>query len=132
MSNNDLLALLQKLVPALAANTVSPPAVVITPPTVKVAVSTGPAPVAAGKPVPAVLSPIDQLFGGQALVGSKTMIGVLSYILIAVLKGAGVLGAATPAGQILTILSIAFTVLGGIAKIDRMSQSIGTIATNSK
>ena len=132
VSNNDLLALLQKLVPALAANAVNPTAVVVNPPAVKVAVGTGPAPAAAGNPVPAVLSPIDQLIGGQTLVGSKTMLGVLSYILIAVLKGAGVLGAATPPGQILTILSIAFTVLGGIAKIDRMSQSVGTIATNAK
>jgi hypothetical protein len=56
---------------------------------------------------------------------------VLSYALVAILKAAGVLGAATSAGQILTVLSIAFSVLGGIAKIDRMTQSISNVAANA-
>jgi hypothetical protein len=60
------------------------------------------------------------------------MIGVLGYGLGTILKASGVLGAATPAGQILSILSIAFTVLGGVAKIDRMTQSLGVISANSK
>lgn len=126
LGNDDALALFQKLLPALAAKPANPPAAKPTGGTGSTSAATG------NVPAPVVLSPIDQLIGGQALVGSKTMIGVLSYVLVAVLKGAGVLGAATPAGQILTILSIALTVLGALAKGDRMLQSVGTIAANSK
>jgi hypothetical protein len=125
-SNNDMLALLQKLLVALAANARIPP-------TVTVAGSTGSTSTAAGNTAaPVVLSPIDKLFGGEALVGSKTMLGVIAYAAVAILKAVGVLGAATPAGQILSVLSIAFTVLGGISKIDRMTQSVGTIVSNTK
>jgi hypothetical protein len=126
MNNSDLLALLQKLLVTLAANATNPPAA-------KAAGGTASTPAAASNtPAPVVLSSIDKIFGGEALVGSKTMLGVIAYALVAILKAAGVLGAATPAGQILSVLSIAFTVLGGISKIDRMTQSLGTIAANSK
>jgi len=126
IGSGDLLALLQKLLVALVANAAGPAAA----PTAGSALSI---PVVAGNPpLPVILSPIDKLFGGEALVGSKTMIGVLGYGLVTILKAAGVLGAATPAGQILSILSIAFTVLGGVAKIDRMTQSLGVISANSK
>jgi len=126
MTNSDLLPLLQKLLAALAAKAPTPPA-----PTA--AGGAGSTSAAAGNTAaPVVLSSIDKIFGGEALVGSKTMLGVIAYVLVAVLKAAGVLGAATPAGQILSVLSIAFTVLGGVSKIDRMTQSLGTIAANSK
>jgi hypothetical protein len=126
MSENDVLALLQQLLPALAANRANPPVA-------NTAVSPGPsAPAAGNTPAPVVLSPIDKIFGGEALVGSKTMLGVFAYAGVAILKAVGVLGVATPPGQILSILSIAFTVLGALAKVDRMTQSVGTIASNSK
>jgi len=123
--DTDLLALLMQLLPALAAKPANPP---VASPAVSPAAS---AATAAIVPAP-VLSPIDKLFGGQALVGSKTMLGVLAYAVVAILKAVGVLGVATPPGQILTVLSIAFTVLGGLAKVDRMTQSLGTIAANAK
>ena len=127
VNNNDLLPLLQKLLIALASK---PPAAV-TSVTAPIAV---PTPAVAGTtvtPPPQLLSPIDKIFGGQALTGSKTMIGVLGYVLVTVLKAAGVLGAATPAGQILTVVSIAFSVLGALAKVDRTTLSLGAIAANS-
>jgi hypothetical protein len=123
-SGNDVLALMPQLLSALAANTA-------TAPVANSAASPGPSTPTAGN-APAVLSPIDKIFGGEALVGSKTMLGVLAYAAVAILKAVGVLGVATPPGQILTVLSIAFTVLGGLAKVDRMTQSLGTIAANSK
>jgi hypothetical protein len=60
------------------------------------------------------------------------MLGVVGYVIVTILKAAGVLGAATPAGQILSVLTIAFSVLGGISKIDRLTQSVGAVASNVK
>jgi hypothetical protein len=124
-SNGNLAALLQKLVTALAAGAANAPSE-------KSAAAAGSTQPATGNvPAPVVLSPIDKIFGGEALVGSKTMLGVIAYVIVAILKAAGVLGAATPAGQILSVLSIAFAVLGGISKLDRMTQSLSTVAANS-
>jgi hypothetical protein len=53
---------------------------------------------------------------------------VIAYVIVTILKAAGVLGVGTPPGQILTILSIAFTVLGVLAKIDPATQSIVNVA----
>lgn len=117
-SDNDLAPLLQKLLTALATS----------PASAAVGITT---PLAGNGSTPPILSPIDKIFGGQALVGSKTMLGVIAYATVAILKAVGVLGAATPPGQILTILSIALTVLGGLAKIDRATISIGNIAAKS-
>lgn len=132
-SSDDLLPLLQKLVLALATRPPGPPVPSTTrppgPPVLPATSAPGASPNAVSPPP--VLSTIDKIFGGEALTGSKTMIGVLSYTLVAILKAAGVLGAATPAGQILTVLSIAFSVLGGVAKIDRMTQSISNVAANA-
>ncbi len=125
MSSNDLLPLVQKLLVALAAN----PAPVATGNT---GADTSTSTSSGNASAPPVLSFIDQVLGGQALVGSKTMLGVISYVVVAILKATGVLGIATPPGQILTILSIALTVLGGLAKIDRATQSIGNLAATSK
>jgi hypothetical protein len=117
--HDDLLPLLQKLLIALASK----------PATTSVTLPVAPsATTGATAPVPQPLSTIDKIFGGEALTGSKTMIGVLGYVLVTILKAAGVLGAATPAGQILTVVSIAFSVLGALAKVDRTALSLSAIA----
>jgi peptidoglycan hydrolase-like protein with peptidoglycan-binding domain len=82
---------------------------------------------------PAVLSTIDQIFGGQALAGKKTMLAIFAYVILAILQAAGLAGTATgatatPTGEILTTLIAAFGALGGVAKIDRLSQVLGLIA----
>jgi hypothetical protein len=125
MDSNDALVLLHRLLIALATNVAKPPAATVVG-------GAGPSTVAAGSARPVILSPIDQIFGGEALVGSKTMLGVIAYVIVAILKATGVLGAATPAGQILSVLSIAFTVLGGLAKVDRVTQSVGALAGDLK
>lgn len=81
---------------------------------------------------PAILSPIDKIFGGDALVGKKTMLAVIAYVVLAILQAVGVIGVATPAGQILTILTTAFGALGGLAKFDRIVQALGAIAVKPK
>jgi hypothetical protein len=131
VSQSDLLALLQKLLLALATAN-SPAAKTAS----GAATSVGDGGQASGAgghiPTPVILSPIDKLLGGQTLVGSKTMLGVIAYAVVTILKTAGVLGAATPWGQILPVLSIALPLLGGLAKVDRMTLSLGTIAANTK
>ena len=79
-----------------------------------------------------ILSPIDKALGGEALAGKKTALSVVAYVVLAILKAAGVVGAATPAGQIMTILIAAFGALGGVAKVDRVIQSLGVIAAKPK
>ena len=79
-----------------------------------------------------ILSPIDKALGGEALAGKKTAIAVVGYALMAILKAAGVVSAASPAGQIVTILITAFGALGGTAKVDRVIQALGTIAARPK
>ncbi|WP_271615301.1 C40 family peptidase [Bradyrhizobium sp. CCBAU 51627] len=80
-----------------------------------------------------VLSTIDNIFGGEALAGKKTLIAVIAYVILAILQATGVAGTAmgdtaTPTGQILTTLIGAFGTLGGAAKIDRLTQLLGLIA----
>ena len=75
-----------------------------------------------------ILSPIDKVLGGEALAGKKTALSVVAYVVMALLKAAGVVGAASPWGQVVTILIAAFGALGGTAKIDRVIQSLGVIA----
>jgi Putative peptidoglycan binding domain len=77
---------------------------------------------------PPILSPIDSMLGGQALVGKKTALSVVAYAGLAILQAVGVVGAATPTGQILTVLITAFGALGGISKVDRVVQALGIIA----
>jgi uncharacterized protein (TIGR02594 family) len=82
---------------------------------------------------PPILSPIDSWMGGQALAGKKTALAVLGYTVLSVLQAVGVAGTATgttatTTGQILTTLIAAFGGLGGLAKIDRVVQSMGIIA----
>jgi hypothetical protein len=85
-------------------------------------------------PAAPVLSPIDNLLGGQALAGKKTALAVLAYVVLAIFEALGISGTATgptatPTGEILTTLIAAFGGLGGIAKIDRAVQTLGLIAT---
>jgi lysozyme family protein/peptidoglycan hydrolase-like protein with peptidoglycan-binding domain len=75
-----------------------------------------------------ILSPIDKMLGGEALAGKKTALSVVAYVVMAILKAAGVVSAASPWGQVVTILIAAFGALGGTAKIDRVIQSLGVIA----
>src|SRR5262245_3702665 len=80
---------------------------------------------------PPILSPIDNMLGGQALVGKKTALAVVAYAGLAILQAVGVVGAATPAGQIMTVLITAFGALGGISKVDRIVQALGIIAAKA-
>jgi lysozyme family protein len=80
---------------------------------------------------PPILSPIDNMLGGQALVGKKTALSVVAYAGLAILQAVGVVGAATPAGQIMTVLITAFGALGGISKVDRVVQALGIIAAKA-
>ena len=77
---------------------------------------------------PPILSPIDNMLGGQALAGKKTAMAVVAYAGLAILQAVGVVGVATPAGQIATALITAFGALGGISKVDRVVQALGIIA----
>jgi peptidoglycan hydrolase-like protein with peptidoglycan-binding domain len=90
------------------------------------------APAATTATVP-ILSTIDNVFGGEALAGKKTLIAVIAYVILAILQATGVAGTAmgdtaTPTGQILTTVIGAFGALGGAAKIDRLTQLLGLIA----
>jgi peptidoglycan hydrolase-like protein with peptidoglycan-binding domain len=90
------------------------------------------APVQPGSPPmaanPPILSPIDKVLGGEALAGKKTALAVVAYAGLAILQAVGVVGAATPTGQIMTVLITAFGALGGISKVDRVIQALGMIA----
>jgi hypothetical protein len=79
-----------------------------------------------------ILSPIDKALGGEALAGKKTALSVVAYAVLAILKAVGVVGAATPTGQIITILITAFGALGGVSKVDRVIQAVGAIAAKPK
>jgi peptidoglycan hydrolase-like protein with peptidoglycan-binding domain len=85
-------------------------------------------------PPPPVLSPIDKLLGGQALVGLKTPLAIGAYALMWIMQAAGNVGTATgdkatTTGSVLTALITAFGGLGVTAKFDRAFQAIGTISS---
>jgi hypothetical protein len=86
----------------------------------------GAAPPAAA-PVPA-LSPIDKLFGGEALAGKKTMIAVLAFAALAIFQPAVLAGTAVGAPSILATLISAFGGLGLVSKFDRVIQLLGLMA----
>jgi uncharacterized protein (TIGR02594 family) len=82
---------------------------------------------------PPVLSPIDNMLGGQMLAGKKTGLAIIAYAGMAILQAVGVAGTATgatatPTGQILTALIAAFGSLGMLAKVDRGTQMLSLIA----
>jgi uncharacterized protein (TIGR02594 family) len=117
----DITQVLQTAIAALAGKPLPSPA----------AADAGPA-TAIGTTAPPVLSTIDQILGGQALAGKKTMLAIIAYVILAILQAAGVTGTATgptatPTGEILTTLIGAFGALGGVAKIDRLTQMLGLV-----
>jgi lysozyme family protein/peptidoglycan hydrolase-like protein with peptidoglycan-binding domain len=75
-----------------------------------------------------ILSPIDKALGGEALAGKKTALAIVAYAVLAILKAVGVIGAATPAGQIITVLITVFGALGGVSKVDRVIKVLAMIA----
>ncbi len=75
-----------------------------------------------------ILSPIDKMLGGNALAGKKTALAIVAYAVMAILQAVGVVGAGTPAGIIINTIIAAFGGLGGLSKIDRVIQTLGTIA----
>jgi hypothetical protein len=80
-----------------------------------------------------VLSPIDKMLGGEALVGLKTPLAIAGYALMWILQTLGVMGTATgdtatSTGTVLTVLVTAFGALGVTAKFDRAFGALSTIA----
>jgi peptidoglycan hydrolase-like protein with peptidoglycan-binding domain len=118
----DMMQIIQMAIAALSGKPIQLPTVPIA----------GTAAGATTVPVP-VLSTIDKIFGGEALAGKKTLIAVIGYVILAILQATGVAGTATgatatPTGEILTALLGGLGVLGGAAKVDRLSQLLGLIA----
>ena len=101
----------------------------------------------AGKPLPSTSAPssatpggagatlplsiIDQIFGGQALAGKKTMLAIIAYVILALLQASGAVNPMSEASQIVTTLIEAFGALGGLAKVDRLTQAVGQVANQS-
>jgi lysozyme family protein len=82
---------------------------------------------------PPILSPIDKLLGGEALVGLKTPMAIAAYAGLWILQALGQVGTATgdkatTTGQVLTGLIAAFGGLGLSAKIDRAVKAMSAIA----
>ena len=80
-----------------------------------------------------ILSPIDKLLGGEALVGLKTPLAIVAYAGLWILQTMGQVGTvtgdeATTTGQVLTGLIAAFGGLGLTAKIDRAVKGMSAIA----
>jgi len=75
--------------------------------------------------VPPILSPIDNLLGGQALAGKKTALAVVAFAILSIIPGGA---AVTGAPAIIGTLIKAFGGLGLLAKFDRVIQSLGLIA----
>jgi uncharacterized protein (TIGR02594 family) len=75
---------------------------------------------------PPVLSIIDQIFGGQSLVGMKTMLATVAYVILLILQADG--WATGMTGKVLTYLIVGFGGLGVTAKVDRLIQTVAQIA----
>ena len=104
-------------------------------------IAPAPAPIAAPAAPDAsdapVLSPIDKVLGGQALVGLKTPLAIVAYAALSIFQAMGAAGTATgdkatTTGQVLTTLIGAFGGLGVTAKVDRVTQSLDKIGTAVK
>jgi lysozyme family protein len=83
---------------------------------------------------PPILSPIDRVIGGEALVGLKTAIAVIAYALVAILQANGAISGDSSATQIVKILIVAVGSLGVLSKFERLVQAAALIAqkkTNS-
>ena len=77
------------------------------------------------------LSIIDQIFGGQALAGKKTMLAIIAYVVLALLQAGGAVNPMGEPSQIVTTLIAAFGALGGLAKVDRLTQALGQVTNQS-
>lgn len=82
---------------------------------------------------PATLSPIDKALGGQALVGLKTPLAIVSYAALWIMQAFGAVGTvsgdkATTTGSVLSAIISAFGSLGLTAKFDRAIKTDGVIA----
>jgi len=102
-----------------------------------VSISPAPAPSSPTGTAPPVLSPIDQVLGGEALAGKKTLLAVVAYVILSILQATNVAGTATgptatPTGQLLTTLITAFGGLGVFAKFDRVVKLMGIIAGKTR
>ena len=75
-----------------------------------------------------VLSPIDNMLGGEALAGKKTALAIVAYVLVAILQAVGVVGTGTPSGLILNTLIGGVGGLGVLSKFDRIIQLLGVVA----
>ena len=89
------------------------------------------APGAGGAPA-LIMSPIDKLLGGEAMMGSKTMIAIIGAVLMTILQVAGALTPGGAAASIITALLGGLGGLGGVAKIDRVVQALGLIAARPR
>jgi hypothetical protein len=84
-----------------------------------------------------ILSSIDKLLGGEAMVGLKTPLALVAYVSLWIMQSLGTIGTATgdqatSTGQVLTALIAAFGGLGLTAKLDRWVQAINTIAISQQ
>jgi hypothetical protein len=80
-----------------------------------------------------ILSPIDKLLGGQAMVGMKTPLAILAYAAMFILQAAGAVGPTTgdkasTAAQVCAAVIAALGGLGLTAKIDRGTQALAALA----
>ena len=83
--------------------------------------------------VPPVMSPIDKLLGGEAMMGKKTPLAILAYVIMAIVQAvdpANTTGGTT--SSVLTTLIGAFGGLGVLSKVDRVVQMLGIIAAKPK
>jgi uncharacterized protein (TIGR02594 family) len=88
-------------------------------------------------PAQPILSPIDKVLGGQALVGLKTPIAIIAYAALWIMQSLNTVGPTTgpdasTTAQVLTALIAALGGLGVTAKVDRGVQSLNTLASTAQ
>lgn len=76
-----------------------------------------------------VLSTIDKLLGGEALTGSKTIIAVIGYVILQILEANKQIDTGGATSNILTSIIYGLGALGGLAKVDRMTQAVSQATT---
>ena len=81
---------------------------------------------------PPVMSPIDKVLGGEMLQGKKTPLAILAYALLSIVQAVEPGTASGSTNTILTTLIGGFGGLGVLAKVDRVVQLLGMIATRPK
>jgi uncharacterized protein (TIGR02594 family) len=91
----------------------------------------------AATPAQPILSPIDKVLGGEALVGLKTPIAIIAYAALWIMQSLNTVGPTTgpdasTTAQVLTALIAALGGLGVTAKVDRGVQSLNTLATTAQ